>query len=48
MKPAMWVNIILIMLVIIMLILALVGCVDRHKKRWWEHDSVFVHERQER
>ncbi len=44
-KPAVWVNIILLILLVIILILAFVGCVDTHKKRWWEQDSVFVHQR---
>ncbi|MCG2677246.1 hypothetical protein L6386_01575 [bacterium] len=44
-KSAVWINIILLILLIIILILALVGCVDMHKKRWWEQDSVFVHQR---
>lgn len=44
-KSAIWINIILITLLIIILILALVGCVDTHKKRWWEHGSVLVHQR---
>ena len=44
-KSAVWVNIILVLLLVIILILAFVGCVDRHKKRWWEQDSVFVRQR---
>lgn len=44
-KSTVWINIILVILLIIILILALVGCVDTHKKRWWEQDSVFVHQR---
>ena len=44
-KSAVWVNIILLILLVIFLILAFVGCVDTHKKRWWEQDSVFVRQR---
>jgi len=44
-KSVVWVNIILLILLVIILILAFVGCADTHKKRWWERDSVFVHQR---
>jgi len=48
-KPAIWMRIILIiLLIIIILTLALSGCADTHKKRWWEQDSVFVHQKYER
>lgn len=44
-KPAVWINIILIILLIVVLVLALVGCVDTHKKRWRDRVRIIVHDR---
>lgn len=48
-KPAIWIRIILIVLLItIILTLALSGCADTHKKQWWDKDSVTVYHKQEK
>jgi uncharacterized protein YceK len=48
-RPAIWMRIILILLlIIIILTLALSGCADIDKKRWWEKGSVTVYHKQEK
>jgi len=48
-KPAIWMKIILILsLIIIILTLALSGCVDIDKKRWRDRGSLTVYHKQEK
>ena len=47
-KPAIWIKIILFILLIAMLILAIVGCGNTHRKPWRERTRVIVYEQEEK